>query len=343
MAITQTAFYSAANSAHFPGVVALLNSLRLVGHEEPMVLVDAGLTEEQRERLAPHLRLVPAPQGVPSVFLAPYGPILEPAEIAVVLDADIIVTRSLSELLDDAQRGRLVAVTNDPPNDERFFPAWGNALSLGELRRRPYVNAGQLVIPAAIGARIYGPWTSGQAAIGLAVSRYGKRPPRYFRRLLVQSATLDDPFYFADQDVLNAVLAAELEDDEIVILEHRLAPHPPFKGLELVDEAGLVCRFGDGVEPFLLHHIMGKPWLRATPANVYSRLLGRLLLSADVAVRLEPHELPLRLRGGPLARADRRRATAQAVIAREARRRLARFGIRSRLAARRRKRDATGA
>ncbi len=308
-----------------------------------MVLLDGGLTEEQRGRLAPHVRLVPGPEGVPPGFLAPYGPVLEPAAIAIVLDADIIVTRSLAALVEDARRGRLVAVMNDPPNDDRFFPAWRAALSLGELRRRPYVNAGQLVIPAAIGARIYDPWMSGQGAIGTEPSGDGTRPSRYFRRTFVQSANLDDPFYFVDQDVLNAVLAAELEDDELVILEHRLAPHPPFKGLELVDEASLVCRFADGAEPFLLHHTMGKPWLEATAANVYSRLVSRLLLGPDVAVRLESHELPLRLRGGPIGRADRRRAAAQAAIAREARRQLGRFGIRSRLAAWRRKRDATGA
>jgi hypothetical protein len=318
-AMTQTAFYTAANSAHFPGVVALLNSLRLIGHRAPIVLLDAGLSEEQRARLAPHVRLIEAPPGVPPVFLAPYGPMLEPATVAILLDADVIVTRLLGELIEQAQRGRLIAVTNDPPNDQRFFPDWRIALSLGELRRRPYVNAGLLVVPGEIGARIYGMWADGQRAIGMAASRYGR-------------GRLDEPFYFADQDVLNAVLSAELADAEMIVLEHRLAPHPPFAGLELVDEGRLLCRFADGVEPFALHHTLGKPWLGATPANVYSRLLSRLLLGPDVALRLEPEELPLRLRRGVLAGADRRRATAQAVIFRQARRQLGRFGIRSRLA-----------
>lgn len=326
----QTALYSVSNSAHFPGVVALLNSLRLVGHEEPLIIVDAGLTAEQRARLAPHARVIAAPPGMPAVFLAPYGPMLEPAEVAVLLDADTIVVRALGELLAEATSGRFVTVLNAPPNHDRFFPEWRAALSLGELRRMPYINAGQMIIPAAIGARIYGPWTRGQTTIGTEMTRYGR-------------AKLDDSFYFADQDVLNAVIAAELDPPEIVILDHRLAPHPPFPGLELVDETRLVCRYRDGERPFILHHIMAKPWLSSTPINIYSRLLSRLLLAPDVRLPLAPDEIPLRVRKGALARADRGRAHVQAVVRMQARRQLGRFGIRTRLAARRRRRDAGGA
>jgi hypothetical protein len=325
----QTALYSVSNTAHFPGVVALLNSLRMVGHEEPLIIIDAGLTAEQRARLAPHARVIAAPRGTPVMFLAPYGPTLQPAEIAVVLDADTIVVRALTELIGEAERGRFVTVLNTPPNHDRFFPEWRAALSLGELRRMPYINAGQMIIPAGIGARIYGPWTRGQTTIGTETTRYGR-------------AKLNEPFYFADQDVLNAVLAAELDPGEIVILDHRFAPHPPFPGLELVDETRLACRYRDGESPFILHHIMAKPWLSATPTNIYSRLLSRLLLEPDVRLRMAPAELPLRLRKGALAGADRRRAHAQAVVRMQARRQLGRFGIRTRLAARRRRRHAGG-
>src|SRR5215207_7961449 len=48
------AFYTVANARHFIGVVALLNSLRLAGHTEPIRLMDAGLTDEQRTLLANH-------------------------------------------------------------------------------------------------------------------------------------------------------------------------------------------------------------------------------------------------------------------------------------------------
>src|SRR5207247_5704741 len=100
--------------------------------------------------------------------------------------------------------------------------------------------------------------------------------------------------------------------------------------------------YDDGERPFLLHHTMAKPWLQATPWNAYARLLPRLLLAPDVALRLRPDQVPLRLRQGPLAAADRRRADVQARVRRGARRQLHRFGIRTRLAAVRPARSVTG-
>jgi hypothetical protein len=311
------AFYSVADAAHFPGVAALLNSLRLLGHDEPFFLVDAGLTPQQRSRLARHVTMLDPPARVHAVFLAPYGPIEHPAEVAILLDADIVVVRPLGALAACAEAGRVVAFVNDPPNHHRFFPEWKDALGLGALRRRAYVNAGQLVIPDALARTFLPRWTEAQQRIGTARSRYG-------------SATLGDPFYFADQDVLNALLAAYVPDEAIEILEHGLAPHPPFAGLRLEDILTLRCRYEDGTSPFLLHHIMTKPWLGATRTTIYSRLLTRLLLHSDVAVPLEPRELPMRLREGPLAATDRARSHGQAAMRAEARRQLGRFGIRTR-------------
>jgi hypothetical protein len=85
-----TAFYSVCDSSHFVGAVALLNSLRLTGHDEPILLFDAGLTAEQRDSLAPHVTLLPAPTGTPTVFLWPLGPLEHPARVAILLDADSI-------------------------------------------------------------------------------------------------------------------------------------------------------------------------------------------------------------------------------------------------------------
>jgi hypothetical protein len=53
-----TAFYCVASRLYFLGAVGLVNSLRLVGHEEPVFLLDCGLTEGQRAltaRYANHL------------------------------------------------------------------------------------------------------------------------------------------------------------------------------------------------------------------------------------------------------------------------------------------------
>jgi len=324
------AFYTVANARHFIGVVALLNSLRLAGHTEPIRLMDAGLTDEQRTLLANHVELLPAPLDVPAVHLAPYGPLQRPAHVQVLLDADIIVIRSLEELITAGLRGTAVGFVNDPPNHDRFFAGWESALALGPLRRRPYLNAGQFVIPGSLNDRLLEPWIDGQHHVGMLGTRYGR-------------ARLSDAFYFADQDVVNAVLAAYLDDSEIVIMEHRLAPHPPFAGLRLQDALHQDCRYSDGVSPFFLHHTMGKPWLQATRRNVYSALLPRLLLADDVALQLEPTTLPVRIRNGLLAVADRQRADLQALVLAGTRRQLGRFGIRTRLAAATTRRSGTKA
>lgn len=167
-------FYGVANARHFVGAVALLNSLRLVGHDEPFRLVDAGLTDEQRLLLAGHVELLPAPDGVPPVHLAPYGPRQRPADVQIVLDADIIVTRPLTELISSGRRGKVLGFVNDPPNHDRFFRDWGPALGIGPLHRRPYLNAGQFVLPGAMNDRLLDRWIEGQERIGVAGTRYGR-------------------------------------------------------------------------------------------------------------------------------------------------------------------------
>jgi hypothetical protein len=211
----------------------------------------------------------------------------------------------------------VVGFVNNEPNHDRFFPEWSTMLGLGSLRPQPYLNAGQLVIPASLSDRLLDPWKEGLAKVDP-------------RRTWLQKGRLSEPFYFGDQDVVNAILAARFESDEIALLEHRLAPHPPFPVLRLVDRERLLCRYPDGVRPFLLHHTQAKPWLKTTRLSLYASLLPRLLLAPDVAVRLAPEQLPLRLREGWLAGADRRRANAQASVFFYATRQLHRLGSHTR-------------
>jgi hypothetical protein len=324
------AFYSVADSHFFVGLVALINSLRLTGHEQPIFVVDSGLTPEQRDILAGRVTLIPAPEDEAAIFLAPLGPFTHPAKVAIVLDADIIVTRSLAELIAIARSGRIVGFRESEPSEDRFFTEWRQVLDLPRLVPRPYLNAGQLLIPHTLSRRLIPHWSEGQARLDLGTTRYG-------------SGRMRDPFYFADQDVLNATIGGILEPDEVVLLEHRLAPHSPFPGLGLIDERRLVCRYADGVEPFLVHHVLAKPWLKATRTTIYSSLLTRLLLEPDVVVRLEPGRLPVRLRRGTFAAVDRRRADLQALTYSAARKQLGRFGIRTRLADRRARRQSRDA
>jgi hypothetical protein len=311
------AFYCACDRHHFVGLVALLNSLRLVAHDEPIYVVDAGLTEEQRRLLDDHVIVLPGPKDVSVVLLKPLTPLGHSADVSILLDTDIIVTRRLTELIELARRGSVVAFVDQPPNDDRFFSEWAPALGLRELRRQPYVNAGQLLVPDALQRTLLPAWNAGLGLVDVSRSWHGR-------------GRLTDPFYFGDQDVLNAILAGTLEASQVTILDHRLAPHPPFPGLRLTSSDELLCSYRDGTRPFLLHHTLAKPWLKATRTNAYSLLLPRLLLAPDVALRLEPVDLPLRLRDGRLAAVDRSRANLQAFLVFHTRRQLGRFGIRTR-------------
>lgn len=310
----RTAFYSIADARHFLGVVALLNSLRLAGHDEPLFIADCGLEPTQRELLSPHAAVVAAEARVP-YELKVVLPSRNPAHAMALLDADIIVTRPLSELLDLAGQGRVAAFTDAVSH--RHHPDWGEILGLGTGRRQPYVNSGALFLPA------------GSELLTLIPSL---QPRVDIRRTRIRAGTPSEPFYYVDQDLWNAVLSSRVASDELTILEHRLAPHPPFPDLSLVGEAALRCAYPDGVEPFLLHHVTRKPWLAHTQSNLYSRLLTRLLLGDDVALRLSPEMIPLRLRTGRLASMERRRSDLLALG--QAQR--GKLGIRKRLRERRR-------
>jgi hypothetical protein len=295
------AFYIVSDSGHFIGVVALLNSLRLCGHHEPVFVVDAGLRPRQRALLEGHATIITPQEPLPPMLMKPAGPLACPAEVAVVLDADVIVTRPLTPLIDIARAGRLVAFENDDRNRDRFHADWGNLLDLGPLERRPYLADGQLLLPHPIARWLLPLWAEKQQLIDL-------------RQSLLGVGRESDPFYFPDMDVFNAVVSASLPRNDLMTFPNRLAPHPPFDGVSLVNRASLHCAYADGARPFLLHHVQRKPWLAATPRNVYAALLPRLLLADDVCLRLEAAEVPLRLREGALARVDLMRASTQALL-----------------------------
>ncbi len=61
----QAAFYCVCDSRYFLGAVGMLNSLRLLGHDEPVFVLDCGLTEGERRRLAGHATVVAAPDDSP--------------------------------------------------------------------------------------------------------------------------------------------------------------------------------------------------------------------------------------------------------------------------------------
>lgn len=255
------------------------------------MVTDAGLLPDQRRRLEEHVTVRSAERELPPYVLK-LSPSLEPpADVLVLVDADMILTRPLAEPIEIAAAGKIVAFAD--PVSPRFFPEWAGLLGPPPLRRQAYINAGLLVLPDVSGRRLLGETVDLVAKLDIAETQHG-------------TGSAEDPFFYYDQDVLNAVLSGASE--ETVVLDERLAPHPPFSGLELVDAETLRCRYPDGTEPFVVHHVLAKPWLAATRVNVYQRLLRRVLLAPDVPLRLDAAELPLRLRDGFAAAVDRARA-----------------------------------
>ncbi|MGI8606101.1 MAG: hypothetical protein ACR2L0_02945 [Gaiellaceae bacterium] len=305
-----------ANSRHFVGVVALLNSLRVVGHHEPFYVLDAGLEPRQRLRLAGHTEVVDAPLAASPRLMKWAAPLAHPAAVMFLIDTDVIVTRSLEPLVEAALEGSVLAFENDVTH--RFHLAWGEFTGLGPLRRETYVNSGFVVLPRDPGLEVLDLVRAGQARVDV-------------ERSLLRSGTPDDPFYYPDMDVWNAVFSTRTPPYDLEVLDFRLAPHAPFDGVELVDKQTLRCAYADGTEPFALHHVLRKPWLARTHSSVYSRLLPRLLLAEDVAVRLHPEEIPRRLRPGLAGETARAEASIVATLAAQR----GRLGFRRWLASRR--------
>jgi hypothetical protein len=294
-ALPPAAFYCVSSAMYFLGAVALVNSLRLVGHAEPIFVLDCGLTPEQRELLSPEATLVPAPEDATPYMLKTVAPLERPAEVMVLIDADVIVTRPLEEPVEVARSGRIVAIEH---GSERFFPEWGRLLGLGPSRPHPYVSSSLALLGAEPGARVIRVMHDAQPRADMEGSPYSGARPEQALFVDVHPDTAEHPFFFADQDVLNAVLATAIEPDQLVTLDRRMEAIPPFEGLRIVDEATLRCEYADGLQPNTIHHLTAKPWLRETPRGIYTELLLRLLLRRDVAIRLRMRDLPGHLRRG---------------------------------------------
>ena len=110
--------------------------------------------------------------------------------------------------------------------------------------------------------------------------------------------------------MLNAILAARVQFGQLLALDQRLAPLPPFAGVHIRDERSLECE-SSGPDPYVLHHWLVKPWLEETHHGVYSQLLRRLLIEDDVAIQVPIDQVPLRLRSGVRAFAARNRVNAR--------------------------------
>ena len=290
------AFYCVSSPVYFLGAVGMINSLRLAGHGEPVYVLDCGLDDEQRALLAPEATVVDAPAGSKPFTLKTEAPLRHPAQTRVLIDADLVVTRPLTDLLERAAGGSVVAFEN--PID-RFVPEWGELLDLGPVRRHPYLCSGLVALGEPTGTEVLRLLADRQERVDFARGYFGANDRAY-------------ALEYADQDVLNAILGSRVDADRVVGLDARLAPMPPFEGLRLVDERTLHCEYADGTSPYAVHQSLPvKPWLESIGDGPYSQLLRRLLTGDDVAIRVPDAMIPRSLRRGAVGFAERQRIRAR--------------------------------
>jgi hypothetical protein len=284
------AFFTISDARFFPGTVALLNSLVITGNLASLVILDVGLTDAQRFRLDPHATVVKIPgelKAHPAVFKA-YPRFFPPSGVVVIIDSDMIISRSLGDVIARAASGKICVYPDPASRSGRWFKEWETELALeAPLRQQTYVNSGFLALSMKHWPRF--------------LSRFWELCERIPTETVFTGADAKSPFWAADQDVLNALLMSEVPPDAVELLpaEHEVYPDR-LRATKIVDARSMEC-VTDGERPTILHYSMapkawaGKGWLRVR-RDAYVELFGRAVCGKDVPLRLEPRELPVWLR-----------------------------------------------
>ena len=286
--------YTVANQDFFPGLLGLVSSLRFHGHEGPIVIADAGLTSAQAEGLSSEAVLVQPPPGLPPLFAKPVAPLEHPNDVMVFLDADMLCVRPLDEIVAGARGGSILAVEDigRPGLSDEIWRQWEDRLELGPLRQTTYINSGFFALSRDDGIAFFKTLAECLDRIDPSETRLRAEP----------SVDLSMPFFLADQDVANAVLASARFRERVAILPYSAAPHAPFSGVSIA--SGTSCIDQQGETPFFLHHALQKPWSEPLPKNPYTELLVKYIHD-PAAPDVSKADLPLFLRHGRVASAAR--------------------------------------
>lgn len=209
---TDVTFYTISDERFFPGTVALLNSLRLTGNGAPLVVLDVGLSDTQRARLEQHATVVSLPAESPkqpTLFKA-FPSFFDPRGVVVIIDSDMMVVRSLQDVIGRAAGGRICVFPD--PNAGRWFSSWETSFELkAPLRRQTYVNAGFVAFSMEH-------WPDLLARFWELCGQTGwpLRSPtgEAFSRFDME----DQPLWAGDQDALNALLMSEIPPDALGLL-----------------------------------------------------------------------------------------------------------------------------
>jgi hypothetical protein len=285
-------FYTVSTHRFFLGTVALLNSLRLTGNTGQLVVLDAGLTSDERELLEAHATVFSPPGGTPihPVVMKTYAHLSQPSGTVVVIDSDMVVTGSLDHIVALAAEGQICAYPDTPEVRGRWFREWERTLELASpVRPDVYVNSGLVAFSTAAWPDLLERWRAACESI----------PPS-------EMWGSHSPFNAPDQDALNALLMSEIPREALALLPNSEAA---FGGdVKVLDYDLLKCAVAG--HPVKILHLLDSPkpwepsgWLRLAGTD-YARLMRRLLFASDVPLRLDPSHVPLWLqpsRRGELA------------------------------------------
>jgi hypothetical protein len=269
-------FFTISNDAYFPGLVALINSLVLTGHDYPIVVGDCGLTEQQQAMLLGYgrcrlFKLDPNTVQNPLQYKAfPY--LAHTDGVAVIIDSDIIVTSSLEPIIERARNGKLCAFPNP---DRRWFSEWQDIFGLSTApRQQTYICSGFVAFSVSHWPNLFEQWWNACRAI--------HSHPTY-----QETGDVSGPTATGDQDALNALLMSEYPSEAIFVERvDGQVDRPGLRKVKTVDVGTLACEFG-GYSPVILHAAgVPKPWMRKGAArNTYFVFLHRLLTGPDLQVR----------------------------------------------------------
>jgi len=286
--------FTLADSRYFIGVVALLNSLRLTGHDYELVVLDCGFTDEQRARLNRHTTVVRLPPELAArtVLAKPFLRNVAPADgVAIWIDADVLVTGPLGPVVEAAGRGYVCAYPVDRADQrERRFSEWITLFGLASNpRQQVYVNVGFLALSLPRHRPLLDRWWQACETIPTSI---------------VFAGDIESPLWAGDQDALNALLMSEVPSAELMVFPESEAVFPPTAEDARVRDRALLSCEQDGQAVRFVHYAgVPKPWEawawrrnRRPLSDVYRQLLPRVLFEPDVTLRLAPREVPPSLR-----------------------------------------------
>lgn len=279
-------FFTIADESYFPGLVGLLNSLRLAGHSEPVTVLDRGLSTRQKEAISPHCDIVSLAVDVRNpCHLTAYPSQLGYRGVVLLIDSDVLVLERLGEAIREAGNGRICMYRD--PDEGRCFPEWEEIFDLREpLRSQPYYQTHFVAFSTEAWPDLLDRWWEALQKIW--------HLPSFMEGASMRGSATSQP----DQDALNALLMSEVPAGAVHELpsgEHAMTGR--MSEVAVSDRDSLSCSW-QGQRVRMLHcEGHPKPWsvelLKARRnTHCFLPLLRRVLTDGDATVRVPNRLLP---------------------------------------------------